>query len=81
MATLPTCLAPGQRYAVPGIEAWRTDHQLTILRVGRDARGLACVTYRCPNGQDVTGPAARFEAAVAAGEVVPVAAALRVACC
>ena len=67
-----TFLSPGQRYSEPDRPAWRTDRQLTIMRVGWDARGLAWVVYRGPDGQEVGGPVAWFEAAVAAGEIVPV---------
>ena len=68
-----TFLAPGQRYAPAGAPAWRADRQVTVLRVGRDLQGLLRVAYRGPDGHQVVEPAARFEAAVAAGRLVPVA--------
>ena len=76
-----TYLAPGQRYVPTGSAAWRADRQLTVLRVGRDGAGLLRVAYRCPNGHQVVEPAAQFEAAVAAGQLVPVVGAGRLASC
>jgi hypothetical protein len=67
-----TFLAPGQRYGDPHWPAWRTERQLTIVRVGWDAGGRPWVVYRGPDGQEAGGPVAWFEAAVAAGELVPV---------
>ena len=74
MATTLTFLAAGQRYAPPGISPWRTDEHITIVHVGRWGDGLARVTYRCPNGHEITGDAARLEAAVLDGKIVPIAA-------
>jgi hypothetical protein len=67
-----TYLAPGQRYTPTGSAGWRADRQVTILRVGRDLQGVSRVAYRCPNGHQVVEPVAQFEAAVAAGQLVPV---------
>ena len=71
--TPTTFLAPGQRYAPTGSPAWRADRQVTILRVGRDRSGRLRVAYCSPNGEQVVEPTAQFEAAVAAGHLVPVA--------
>jgi hypothetical protein len=75
LALAPTTsyLAPGQRYAPAGSPAWRADRQVTVLRVGRDRQGLLRVAYRCPDGHQVVEPTAQFEAAVASGQLVPVA--------
>jgi hypothetical protein len=81
MAATATFLAPGQRWARPDLPAWRADLQITILHVARAPRCAPRVTYRCPNGDEVTGPAASFEAAVAAGDIVPVAGSGRIARC
>jgi hypothetical protein len=67
-----TYLAAGQRYTPTGSAGWRADRQVTILRVGRDLQGIARVAYRCPNGHQVVEPVSQFEAAVAAGQLVPV---------
>jgi hypothetical protein len=72
MATPRTFVAPGQRYAEADKSAWRSDHQLTVVHVACDDRGRACVTFRCPNGDQIVLPAAHFEAVVAAGQLVPV---------
>jgi hypothetical protein len=81
MSTAATFLAPGQRYTKTDGPAWRADLQLVIVGIARDgARGLL-VTYRCPSGRQVSGPAANFELALAAGEIVPVVGTGRVAEC
>ena len=72
MAALPTFLTPGQRYVKADLQAWRADLQITILQVSRDGDGPARVTYICPGGRGVCGPATKLEAAIAAGEIVPV---------
>ena len=71
-APLSTYLAPGQRYAPSGSAAWRADHQVTVLLVAADERGLAAVAYGGPDGHRVIEPAAQFESAVASGQLVPV---------
>ena len=81
MITNGTYLAPGQRYAPIGLDAWRVDHQITVMHVGRDDGRPPRVTYRCPNGEEVLGLAADFEAAVAGGQLVPVAGTGRIARC
>jgi hypothetical protein len=81
MAATATFLAPGQRWARPDLPAWRADLQITILAVLAGPSHAPRVTYRCPNGEQVTGPAASFEAAVAAGEIVPVTGPGRIALC
>jgi len=81
MAATTTFLAPGQRWLRRDIPAWRAALQITILRVESDSHRLPLGTYRCPGGDDVTGPATSFEAAVAAGEIVPVVGTGRFARC
>jgi hypothetical protein len=71
--TPTTFLAPGQRYAPTGSPAWRADRQVTILGVGRDRSGRLRVAYRSPKGNQVVESTAQFEAAVATGQLVPVA--------
>lgn len=70
--TSTTFLTSGQRYAPAGSPAWRADHQLTILRVGRDRQGVLRVAYRGPHGHQAVEPTSQFEAAVANGQLVPV---------
>jgi len=67
-----TFLAAGQRWIKTDCPSWRADLQITILQVSRGSGQTPRVTYRCPNGDEVRGPAASFEAAVAAGRIVPV---------
>lgn len=75
-----TFLSPGQRYAEHGVAAWRVDKQWTVVHVGL-ADGTPCVTYRCPNGHQIAMPARQFEAAVSAGQLIPVAGSGRMAFC
>ncbi len=79
-AARATFLAPGQRYAETGVAAWRVDKQWTVVHVGV-AGGAARVTYRCPNGHQIAMPAQQFEAAVAVGQLVPVAGTGRMVTC
>lgn len=72
MMTYGTFLAPGQRYVRPNLAPWRADQQITIVHVARDANQVVKVTYRCPSGREVCGDAAKFEVAVALGDVIPV---------
>jgi hypothetical protein len=81
MKTSPAFLAAGQRYAAIGSHPWRAEEQITIVHVGRDGRGTALVTYRCPGGQLVTAAAVGFEAAVAEGQIAPVVGTGRIAHC
>ena len=69
-----TYLTAGQRYAHPDVPCWRTERQVIILAVNLDGRGRPHILYRCPNGRDIRGDAALFEAAIAAGSIVPVVA-------
>lgn len=74
MAVRNTYIAPGQRFARLDRRTWHATEHLTILHVDRDALGLTWVTYReRDEGEDMVGPAALFEAAIAAGALVPVA--------
>jgi hypothetical protein len=73
METPTTYLAPGQRYSRTGY-AWSADDTVTILRVGPDAVGLMWVIYGASDGEECARPAARLEAAIATGELTPVAA-------
>ena len=75
MATDHAFVAPGQRYGEADLAPWRVCQQITLLAVHTGTDGVRSVTYRCPGGGDVTGLAARLEAAIAAGLVVPVGAA------
>jgi hypothetical protein len=81
MATRRTFLAPGQRYAAPHDPSWRTDRQLTVLHLDRAPSGAVAVAVRGPSGELLTIPAAEIEAAVAAGQLVPVAGTGRAASC
>lgn len=69
-----TYLTAGQRYAHPDVRSWRIDQQVIILAVDVDGAGRPHIIYRCPNGRDIRGDAAAFEAAIARGSVVPVSA-------
>jgi hypothetical protein len=73
MAPRQSFLAAGQRYVRSGCPVWRVADQLTVLVVGKDRLGTVWVTFRGPDGEDRTRMAAQFEAAVAAGEIVPLA--------
>jgi hypothetical protein len=81
MIAYQTYLAPGQRYVKADLAAWRADHQITIVHVGRDTDDVLRVTYVCPSGREVCGKVDQFELAVAAGEIVPVTGAGIVAAC
>ena len=81
MATLRTFLAPGQRYAQPDAPAGWPDRQVVVSRLDRDPYGIPRVTFRCPDGREVTAYAAQIEAAVAAGDLAPVVGAGLVARC
>ena len=72
MAAPRTYLAPGQRYAQPDAPPWRAERQVTVLAVGRDEGGRPRVTCRYPGGARTVEPAAQLEAAIAAGQLVPV---------
>jgi hypothetical protein len=76
-----TFLRPGQRYAKPECSPWRADQQVVLAWVARDHDGVERVTYACPGGDWLTGPAAQLEAAIAAGEVVPIAPTGELPCC
>lgn len=75
-----TFLAPGQRYAEAGTAPWRIDKQWTVVHVGLSG-GAARVTSRCPNGHQLVVPAQQLEAAILAGQIVPVAGTGRIARC
>ena len=81
MATPPTFLAPGQRYAEPGNTGTRPSGQVTILRVEEDADGLPLVVSRRANGEEFAVYAVQVEAAVVAGLLLPVAGAGRIGRC
>jgi hypothetical protein len=81
MATRHTFIAPGQHFARLDPQTWRTNDRLTVLQVSPDALGLTWVTYRDEDGEDLVGPAAWFEAALVAGELVPVTATGRIPRC
>lgn len=67
-------LAPGQCYAQPG-DAPRLDRLVTIARLDRDAHGLTRVTFRAPDGRELTAYAVQVEAAIAEGMLAPLEAA------
>ena len=74
MAVRNTYISPGQRFARLDRRTWHASEHLTILHVDRDALGLTWVTYReRDETEDMVGPAALFEAAIAAGALVPIA--------
>jgi hypothetical protein len=81
MASRHTFIAPGQHFARFDPQTWRINHRLTVLQVSPDALGLTWVTYRDEDGEDLVGPAAWFEAALVAGELVPVMATGQIARC
>ena len=68
-----TFLAAGQRYIRADLASWRADQQITVVQVESDRNRCARVTYRNPNGREVSGSAAEFEVSVMVGEIVPVA--------
>ena len=72
MATRPTFLAPGQRYAQIDAPVWRSDRQITIARLDRDSFGLDRVTFKSGDGREYIAYTEQVEAAVAAGALVPV---------
>ncbi len=72
MHAASTFLAPGQRYVQPGGAGWRTDAQVTVARLDRDAFGFPRVVFRCPDGRELTAYAAQVEAAIADGELSPI---------
>jgi hypothetical protein len=65
-------LAPGQRYSSADAATWRTDQQLTILQVERNAAGDLLISYRMSGGPLMTAGAFQLERAIATGEIVPV---------
>ena len=65
-------VAPGQRYAEPVGPDWRSDHQFTVVDVGRDGHGPTRVACRIAGGDLFVLPVSLFEAAIAAGLFVPV---------
>ena len=81
MLTTRTFLTPGQRYAQPHGAPWRLDQQVTGVHVARDADGAPRVVSRFADGEEFVAPAFEVEMAVAAGLLVPVAGAGRIARC
>ena len=73
MAAIRTYLAPGQRYTQPGVADWQLDHQFTISRLDQDPLGIPRVTVLRPDGRELVVYAAQIEAAVADGQLFPVA--------
>ena len=70
MATRPTFLSPGQRYAQLDAPVWRPDRQITIARLDRDRFGLDRVTFKAGDGREFVAYTEQVEAAVAAGALV-----------
>ena len=76
-----TFLAAGQRYIPVGCSPWRLDQQVTIVLVARGACGLPRVTSRAADGRELAADAARVEAAILAGQLIPVTGSGRLAHC
>ena len=66
-----TYLAPGQRYAHAGAPG-RPLH-VTIVRLQSDALGLPQVLFAYPGGRQVIVAVSHVEAAIAGGQLAPVA--------
>lgn len=66
-----TCLAPGQRYADPGER--QRQHQATIIRLEPDALGVTQVVFSYRGGRQVVAYVSQVEAAIASGQLVPIA--------
>lgn len=75
-----TFLAPGQRYVEVGEAAWRADRQFTVVAIDFDRDGLPHALCSRGSGLRTVLPAAKMEAAVLAGRLVPVDAGHRTAC-
>jgi hypothetical protein len=73
MTLRSTFLAPGQRYAPPGIPTWKLKPQVIVLSVYQGSDGDFRIAYRRPSGEVRLTFAARLEAEVEAGKLVPVA--------
>lgn len=67
-----TRLAPGQSFAQPDGDH-RLGQPITIARLDRDALGLPRVTFRAPDGRELTAYTAQVEAAIAEGILAPLA--------
>ncbi len=76
-----TFLAAGQRYVPVGCSPWRLDQQVTIVLVARGACGQTRVTSRAADGRELAADAARVEAAILAGQLIPVTGSGRLAHC
>jgi hypothetical protein len=81
VALASTFLSPGQRYAPPGMPTWKLEPQVTVLKVLRGADGTPRIVEHSCAGQVLLTSAAKFEAEVEAGLLVPVAGAGRAARC
>ena len=76
-----TFLAAGQRYVPVGCSPWRLDQQVTIVLVALGAGGQHRVTSRAADGRELAADAARIEAAILTGQLIPVAGSGRLANC
>ncbi len=76
-----TFLAPGQRYVPAGCSPWRLDQQVTIVLVARGEGGAPRVTSRAADGRELAADAARVEAAILTGQLIPVTGSGRLANC
>jgi hypothetical protein len=74
-----TYLAPGQRYVQPG--AGRLASPVTIIRLVADPFGVPQVVFAHPGGQEVAAAAAHVDAAIAGGQLTPIAAPGRIGRC
>lgn len=72
MQQATTYLAPGQRYVDPADRAF--DQQATVIRLEPDPFGATRVIFEFPGGREVTAYVTQVEAAIAGGELAPVAA-------
>jgi hypothetical protein len=81
MASIRTFLAAGQRYVPVGCSPWRLDQQVTIVLVARGACGRPRVTSRAADGREFAADAVRVEAAILAGQLIPVTGSGRLAHC
>ncbi len=76
-----TFLAAGQRYVPVGCSPWRLDQQVTVVLVARGPGGQHRVTSRTADGRELAADAARIEAAILTGQLIPVTGSGRLANC
>ncbi len=59
----------GQQFHQPDDPDW-ADQTLTVARLDRDRHGFPLVTFRFPDGREITAYAAQVRAAIMAGQLV-----------